>query len=45
MMELNQSFYLGRGWVTTRRYVHQPGYVGNSVPITAVQMEKVLDFK
>ena len=45
MMELNEAFYLRHGWKTTRRYEHQPGsdYVRNSVLITAVQMEKVIE--
>jgi len=44
-MEVSESFYKRLGWTTTRQYVHQPGYIGNTVPITVIQMEKLLEVK
>ena len=45
MLELNETFYKRLGWTTTRTCVHQLGYIGNTVPITAVQMEKIVEVK
>jgi len=42
-LEINAAFYERRGWFTTRKYVHVPGYYGSTVSITTAQLEKVVD--
>jgi len=45
LLEVSESFYKQLGWTTVRQHVHQPSSFGNTVPITAIQMEKLLDVK